>query len=83
VLDGQGRNTAGGEEGWRPRRRAGVPSEGPANTGNQGAQEHKGEVIGRFPYPIWPKMWWKMLVDSEAILGCLQRGTARGRGNFG
>jgi hypothetical protein len=34
VLDGQRRNTAGGEEGRRARRRAGVPGEGPANTVN-------------------------------------------------
>jgi hypothetical protein len=52
MLDGQRRNTAGGKEGPRPRRRAGVPGEGPVNTGNQGAQEHQGEVRGRFPYPI-------------------------------
>jgi hypothetical protein len=53
VLDEQGRNTAGGEEGRRPRRRAGVPGEGPANTGKQGAKEHRGEVRVRFPYPNW------------------------------
>jgi hypothetical protein len=52
VLDGQRRNTAGGEEGRRPRRRAGVPDEGLANTGNQGVQEHQGEVRGQFQYPI-------------------------------
>jgi hypothetical protein len=50
VLDGQGRNAAGGEEGRRPRWCAGVPGEGPANTGNPGAQEHQGEVKVRFPY---------------------------------
>jgi hypothetical protein len=83
VLDGQGQNTAGGEEGRRPRRRTGVPGEGPANTGNQGAQEHQGEVMGRFPYPNWPKMWRKRLVDGEAALGHLRRGTAWGRGNSG
>jgi hypothetical protein len=83
VLDGQGRNTADGEEGRRPRWCAGVPSEGPANTGNQGAQEHQGEVMGRFPYPNWPKMWRKRLVDGEAVLGCLRQGTAWGHGNSG
>jgi hypothetical protein len=55
VLDGRRRNTAGGEEGRRPRRRASVPGEGPANTGNQCAQEHQGEIRIRFPYLIWPR----------------------------
>jgi hypothetical protein len=44
VLDEYGWNTAGGEEGRRPRWRASVPSEGPANTGKQDAQEHRGEA---------------------------------------
>jgi hypothetical protein len=35
---------AGSEEGRRPRRHAGVPGEGPANIGKQGAQEHRGVV---------------------------------------
>jgi hypothetical protein len=83
VLDGQGQNTAGGEEGPRPRRCAGVPGKGLANTGNQGMQEHQGEVMGRFPYPNWPKMWRKRLVDGEAILGRLRRGMAQGWGNSG
>jgi hypothetical protein len=69
VLDEQGRNTAGGDEGRRPRRRAGVPGEGPTNTGKQGTQEHRGEVRVLFPYPNWPRMWWKRVVDGEAVLG--------------
>jgi hypothetical protein len=83
VLDEQGRNTAGGEEGWRPRQRAGVPGEGPANTGKQGAQKHRGEVRVRFSYSNWPRMWWKRVVDGEAVLWRLRRGAARGRGNSG
>jgi hypothetical protein len=71
VLDEQGQNTAGSEEGWRPRWCAGVPGEGPAKTGKQGAQEHRGEVRVRFPYPNWPWMWRKRVVDGEAVLGCL------------
>jgi hypothetical protein len=81
VLDGQGRNTAGGEEGQQPRRRAGVPGEGLANTGNQGAQEHQGEVRVRFPYLNWPRKWRKIIVDGEAVLGRLRRGAAWGRDN--
>jgi hypothetical protein len=81
VLDEQGRNTAGGEEGRRPRWRASVPGEGPANTGKQGTQEHRGEVRVRLPYPNWPRMWRKRVVDGEAVLGRLRRGTAWGRGN--
>jgi hypothetical protein len=46
VLNGQGWNTAGGEEGRWPRPCAGVLGEGPANTGNLGTQEHQGEVMG-------------------------------------
>jgi hypothetical protein len=83
VLDEQGRNTAGGKEGRRPRWLAGVPDEGPANMGKQGAQEHQGEVRVRFPYPNWPRMWRKRVVDGEVVLGRLRRGAAQGRGNFG
>jgi hypothetical protein len=54
---------AGSEEGLWPRRRAGVPGEGPANTGKQGTQEHRGEVRLRFPYPNWLRMWRKRVVD--------------------
>jgi hypothetical protein len=74
---------AGGEEGRRPRQRAGVPGEGPANTGKQGVQEQRGEVRVRFRYPNWPRMWRKRVVNGEAVLGHLRRGAARGRGNSG
>jgi hypothetical protein len=83
VLDGQEWNTAGGEEGWRLRRRPGVPGEGPANTGNQGAQEHQGEVRVRFPYLNWLRKWWRRVVDGEVVLGRLWRRVAWGRGNSG
>jgi hypothetical protein len=83
VLDEQGRNKAAGEEGRRPQRRAGVPDEGPANTGKQGTQKHWGEVRVRFSYSNWPRMWWKRVVDGEAVLGGLRRGAARGRDNSG
>jgi hypothetical protein len=72
VLHGQRRNTASGEEGRRPRRRAGVPGEVPV----QGAQEHQEEVMGRFPYSISPRKWWKWVVDGEVVLGRLRRGAA-------
>jgi hypothetical protein len=72
VLDGQGRSTAGDEEGRRPRRRADVPGEGPANTSNQGAQEHQGEIRMRFPYLIWLRKWWKWVVDGEVVRGRLR-----------
>jgi hypothetical protein len=83
VLDEQGWNTAGGEEGRRPRQRAGIPSEGLANTGKQGVQKHWGEVRVRFPYSNWLRKWWRRVVDGEAVLGRLRRGAAWGRGNFG
>jgi hypothetical protein len=83
VLDEQGWNTAGGEEGRRPRRRAGVPGEGPVNTGKQGMQKHRGEVRVRYPYSNLPRKWWRRVVDGEAVLGRLRRGAARGRGNSG
>jgi hypothetical protein len=79
VLDGRRRNTAGGEEGQRPRRRAGVPGEGLANTGNQGAQKHRGEVRGRFPYLIWLRKGWKRVVDGESSSG----GSGEGRPGVG
>jgi hypothetical protein len=72
VLDGRRRNTAGGKEGRRPRWRAGVPGEGPANTGNQSVQEHQGEIRIRFLYLIWPRKWWKWVVDGEVVLGQLR-----------
>jgi hypothetical protein len=72
VLDGQRRSMAGGEEWWQLRRRAGVPGEGPANTGNQSAKKHRGEVRKRFPYLIWLRKEWKWVVDSEVVLGRLQ-----------
>jgi hypothetical protein len=83
VLNGQRRNTAGGEEGRRQRWRAGIPGEGPVNTDNQGVQEHQEEVMGRFPYSIWPRKWWKWVVDGEVVLGRLRRGAARGWSNSG
>jgi hypothetical protein len=83
VLDEQGRNTAGGEEGRQPLWCVGVPGEGLVNTGKQGAQEHRGEVRVRFPYSNWPRMWRKRVVDDEAVLGRLRRGTSWGRGNSG
>jgi hypothetical protein len=83
VLGEWGWNTAGGEEGRWPRRRAGIPGEGPANTGNQGVHKHRGEVRERFPYSNWPRKWWNRVVDGETVLGRLQRGAARGRGNSG
>jgi hypothetical protein len=46
VLGEWGWNTAGGEEGRRPRWRAGVPGEGPANVGNHDVHKHRGEVRG-------------------------------------
>jgi hypothetical protein len=83
VLGEWGWNTAGGEEGRRPRRHAGVPGEGPGNTGKQGAQKHQEEVRVRFPYSNWPRKWWKRVVDDEVVLGRLRRGAARGRSNSG
>jgi hypothetical protein len=83
VIDGQGRSTAGGKERRRPRRRAGVPGEGPVNTGNQGAQEHQGEVRVRFPNLIWPRKRWKWVVDGEVVLGRFRRGAAWGWSNSG
>jgi hypothetical protein len=72
VLDGQGRSTAGGEEGRRPCRGTGVPSEGSVNMGNQSAQEYQGEIRIRFPYLIWPRKWWKWVVDGEVVVGQLR-----------
>jgi hypothetical protein len=72
VLDGQGRSTAGGEEGRWPCRGTGVPGEVPVNMGNQSAQEHQGEIRIRFPYLIWLRKWWKWVVDGEVVLGRLR-----------
>jgi hypothetical protein len=72
VLDGQRQSMASGEEGRRPRRRAGVPGEGPVNTGNQSVQKHRGEVGKRFPYLIWLRKEWKWVADGEVVLGRLR-----------
>jgi hypothetical protein len=85
VLDEQGWNTVGGEEGRRSRRRASIPGEGPADMGNQSAQEHRGEVRVQFPYSIWPRRWRRRVVDDEAVLVAspARGGTASGQFRLG
>jgi hypothetical protein len=72
VLKEQWRSMAGGEEWRRPWWRAVVPAEGPVKMGRQGAHKHQGEVGMQFPYPIWPRMWRKGVVDGGANLELLR-----------
>jgi hypothetical protein len=69
VFEGQQRSTAGDEQWWRPRRGVVVPSEGPANTGKQGAREHRGSTGMLFPNSIWTETGRRGVIDGGVEIG--------------
>jgi hypothetical protein len=69
VFEGQQRSTAGDEQWRRPRRGIIVPGEGPANTGKQGAHEHRGSTGMLFPNTIWTETRRRGVIDGRVELG--------------
>jgi hypothetical protein len=69
VLEGHQRSTAGNEQWRRPRRGVAVPGEGPANTGEQGAHEHRGSAEMLSPNSIWTEVGRREVIDGEVELG--------------
>jgi hypothetical protein len=61
---------AAGDEQWRrPRRGIVVPGEGPANTGAQGAHEHRGSAGMLSPNSIWTELGQRGVIDGGVELG--------------
>jgi hypothetical protein len=69
VLEGQQRSTAGDEQWRRPCRGIVVPDEGPANTGEQGASEHRGSARILSPNSIWTETGRRGVIDGGVELG--------------
>jgi hypothetical protein len=69
VLEGQQRSTAGNEQWRRPSRGVVVPGEGPVNTGEQGAREHRGGARMLSPNSIWIETGQSGVIDSGVELG--------------
>jgi hypothetical protein len=65
VLEEQWRSTAGDERWRRPWRHVVIPGEGPANTGKQGAHEHRGSAGMLSSNLIWSETEQKVGIDGE------------------
>jgi hypothetical protein len=73
VLEGQKWSTAGDEQWPRPRRGVVIPGEGPANTGEQGAHEHRGSAGMLSPSSIWTETDRRGVIDGGVELGSHRR----------
>jgi hypothetical protein len=78
VHQGQRRSMAGDEQWRRPCRGIIVPSEGPANTGEQGAREHQGSAGMLSPSSIWTETGQRGVIDGGVNLGSLPAAMAAG-----
>jgi hypothetical protein len=64
VQQDRRRSTAGDEQWRRPRRGVVVPGEGLANTGKQGAHEHRGSAGMLSPNSIWTETGRRGVIDG-------------------
>jgi hypothetical protein len=73
VQQDRRRRTAGDEQRWRPRRGIIVPGEGPANTREQGAREHRGSAGMLSPNSIWTEIDRRGVIEGGVELGSHRR----------